>query len=147
MKRRKMRLRGIIVCSLVAGVLALQGSVYLIERNFDASKCMAPEATKISETSISETNHVVTTFEKDGDKFNVKVREKYVRYAQLNVHTSPILTQDLGYDNVSSVLEKNDTVYVLDNVSFSDPRTNRLWYYITNEDGSKVGWVVSDGLS
>ena len=135
---RRMRLRGIVVISIALAAIALRGSIYLIENNFDQSMCMTSETTKIAETSV---------LGKDPDVFDINVRKKTVRYKPLNVHTSPILTEDIGYDNVCGTLEKNDIVYVLDDVSFSDPRTNRLWYYITNEDGSKKGWVVSDGLS
>ena len=140
---RRMRLRGIVVISIALAAIALRGSIYLIENNFDQSMCMTSETTKIAETSFAETS----VLGKDPDVFDINVRKKTVRYKPLNVHTSPILTEDIGYDNVCGTLEKNDIVYVLDDVSFSDPRTNRLWYYITNEDGSKKGWVVSDGLS
>ena len=137
---RRMRLRGIVVISIALAAIALRGSIYLIENNFDQkSMCMTSETTKIAETSV---------LGKDPDVFDINVRKKTVRYKPLNVHTSPILTEDIvGYDNVCGTLEKNNIVYVLDDVSFSDPRTNRLWYYITNEDGSIKGWVVSDGLS
>ena len=142
---RRMRLRGIVVISIALAAVALRGAIYLIENNFDqSSMCMTSETTKIAETSFAETS----VLGKDPDVFDINVRKKTVRYKPLNVHTSPILTEDIvGYDNVCGTLEKNNIVYVLDDVSFSDPRTNRLWYYITNEDGSKKGWVVSDGLS
>lgn len=138
---RRMRLRGIVVISIALAAVALRGAIYLIENNFDKSSmcCMPSETTKIAETSV---------LGKDPDVFDINVRKKTVRYKPLNVHTSPILTEDIvGYDNVCGTLEKNNIVYVLDDVSFSDPKTNRLWYYITNEDGSIKGWVVSDGLS
>lgn len=141
---RRLSLRGIIVIAGTLGVLSLWGAFKLIENNFDENLiCTVPE-TKITETSGSD----YSGLEADKEVFNdIQVRKKYVRYAQLNVHSSPILEQDIGYDNVVAVLKKSETVYTLDDVSFSDPRTNRLWYYITTDDKSVKGWVVSDGLS
>lgn len=142
---RRLSLRGIIVIAGTLGVLSLWGAFKLIENNFDEKLiCTVPE-TKITETSGSE---IYSGSETDNEVFtDIQVRKKYVTYSQLNVHTSPILEQDIGYDNVVAVLKKSETVYTLDDVSFSDPRTNRLWYYITTDDKSVKGWVVSDGLS